>query len=299
MAATKSKCYPCSECGKHKFSRAGVVCFWCRNGRPPAIAPIYIATKGRPAAPAFKALGNEGIPFTIVVEPQDEQAYADALPGVPRLVLPKNDQGLPYARQFIIEHARGVLPDDAWFWIIDDDTSGFATVEGKRCVPAPAVEVLSAAQDLAASVAGCAQASLEYRQYAWSATKDYTVDTFCDCVVLFHVGRTRGIDYRTDIKLKGDREYTLRLILAGRVVLRMHRLAFSSPRNGTNVGGLADTYAIDGAEREAAEAVVRSHPGLCKLNIKADGRPDVKFNWKAARKRAEAARDTMNLWLEG
>lgn len=41
---------------------------------------------------------------TLVVEPQEEGTYRDALPGVPLLVLPKNDQGIGFARDMIIHH---------------------------------------------------------------------------------------------------------------------------------------------------------------------------------------------------
>jgi hypothetical protein len=244
-------------------------------------APIYVASLGRPEAPLFRVLEDEGIPYTIAVEPQEVARYWARDANI--LTLPESGRGLPYARQFILGEARAAGHE--WIWILDDDVSGFVTVHNSRCVPSSASWVLTEAERAARALPDCAQAGLEYRQYAWSATKDFTEYTFCDCAVLFNVERTRHVDYCTDIKLKGDREYTLRLILAGWLVVRFHKLAFSSPTNGTNVGGLADIYA-HGHELRAVEEVVRMHPQICKFIEKPNGRFDVRFNWKAARKLA-------------
>jgi hypothetical protein len=35
--------------------------------------PIFVTSKGRPEAPTLKLLTEEGIPFSVLVEPQDEK----------------------------------------------------------------------------------------------------------------------------------------------------------------------------------------------------------------------------------
>lgn len=47
---------------------------------------------------------NWPAPVTLVVEPQEEDTYRAALPGVALLVLPQNDRGIGFARDMIINH---------------------------------------------------------------------------------------------------------------------------------------------------------------------------------------------------
>lgn len=81
--------------------------------------PVYVPTKGRADRPkTAQILARAEVPFRLVVEPQDVEAYSKEW-GAHLLVMPENDQGLVYARNFIWDHA--VAEGHEKHWQFDDD----------------------------------------------------------------------------------------------------------------------------------------------------------------------------------
>jgi hypothetical protein len=70
---------------------------------------------------------------------------------------------------------------------------------------------------------------------------------------------------------------------SGRDTARPCWLAFGAPTNGSNKGGLADTYAEDGREREDSLALERLWPGVVEYREKKNGRSDAKIHWRRMR----------------
>jgi hypothetical protein len=204
-------------------------------------------------------------------------------------VLPENDQGLAYVRNWIIAHARAAT-GGGWIWMLDDDITRFFRVEGARCVPAPAGAVLRAAEAQIAARPGATLGALEYQQYAWRATGKPALNGYCDVAVCVHTGRFRG-HFRADMDLKLDRDIVLQVLTTGGHTVRVTDHAFAAPKNGSNKGGLYDDYAQDGREAEASRRLAAAWPGLVTAIVKPDGRPDAKINWRAFSARAAAKRD--------
>ena len=126
-----------------------------------------------------------------------------------------------------------------------------------------------------------AQAGLEYQQFAWSARKPFTLNSYCDVAVAIHSQRTLGLQFRQDLQLKVDRDFTLQILTSGYRTLRTCHIAFAAPENGSNTGGLSDLYAINGAEANESQAMVQLWGDtLCETLVKPSGRHDVKVNWK-------------------
>lgn len=253
----------------------------------PEIFPIYICSKARAGnAPLLPLLIGENIKAVLVVEPIDFEIYSASFPQLQILALPENGRGLPFSRQFALEHSRRLKNE--WFWMLDDDIKQFYKVENRRCVPVPARVALSEVQELAQKVPNCAQAALEYHQFAWSSTKDFVLNSYADVAVLFNLEKTRLANFRTDIKLKGDREFTLQLLSLGFRVIRSQQFAFAAPKNGSNKGGLHDIYAESGEEEKASRRVAALYgEQIANFFIKPNGRPDVKINWRFFRERSK------------
>lgn len=246
--------------------------------------PIFIATKGRAGTAKVLPL-LDGCNFTLVVEPQDHHAYASAYPGVSMVALPENNRGIAFARQWILERARSEgLP---WFWMMDDDVTGFFRVESGKCVRYAAKEVLLAAEMQICRTAWVALGALEYQQYAWSQKKDRVMDSYCDVAVLINTRLTKLSKYRDGVK--EDRDFVLQNLANGFSSMRTSHLAFSAPKNGTNKGGLHDAYK-SGLERHWSMQMCKLWPEVCTLHVKKDGRPDVKINWKFFKNRHEVVK---------
>lgn len=84
---------------------------------------VWIPSKSRPNPSFSQALSAEGIDHVIWVEPQDHEKYlAHATQHTSFRVLEKNDQGVTYVRQKMLDTAR---EKGARIWMMDDDINKF------------------------------------------------------------------------------------------------------------------------------------------------------------------------------
>jgi len=245
---------------------------------PKDVFPVYVPTRGRSslARGTLTLLVEAGIVATMVVEPREVDDYTRAFPAHQALVLPANDKGLVFSRNFIMQHAR---INGGWFWMIDDDVTGFFKTVDRRNIKVGALEALIEAQRFFAGSKNAGQASLEYAQIAWSAKKTFSLNSYCDVVVCINADATKSLNYR-EAGLKVDRDFTLQVLASGRNSCRVISYSFAAPKNGSNKGGLHDEYA---AGKEAASSRWMCEtwgPAICTPHVKKDGRPDVKINWK-------------------
>lgn len=257
--------------------------------------PIFVTSKGRPHATTFDTLDNSGLQFTVVVEPQDAEAYADAIDHEDLMLLPENDRGLAYARQHVLDHCRE-QPETAlqWFWMLDDDISGFYRTNPatKRNERYKAAAILGEAEECARALDGgnLGIVALEYQQFAWNATPGKpTMNSYTDVATL--ISPQVIADYRQELPLKVDRDFTLQVLATGYDTARLRWLSFSVPTNGTNEGGLHDTYDSliehDGEqirrEEYASRRLAELWPGIVEFKRKPNGRPDAKIHWRRTR----------------
>lgn len=241
----------------------------------------YICTKGR--AGKSKTIENlllEKVMFFIVCEPQDQERYGSAYGVNLLLVMPENNKGIAYARNFCLKHAQQMQLKH--IWILDDDITALYVREGTKLIRQAYKQILDAAE--AVITAGSyAVGGLEYRQFAWSASREIIENTFTDCCVLIDVEwvKQKGITYREQLPLKSDRDFNMQCIKAGGKTCRVTTHALSAPKNGSNAGGLKEIAYDAGVEKASSELMVSLWGNeICQLFIKPDGRPDVKINWK-------------------
>jgi hypothetical protein len=239
--------------------------------------PIYIPSKGRPKSPTAKLIGDSAV---LVVENQEAADYQKAFPNAPIIILPESNRGIAYVRNFILTEARRSGAE--WFWMLDDDITGFYEVAAKRCVRAAPLCVLAGAEAVFSKRPNTAQAALEYQQFAWASSKGYSLNGYCDVAVCINTKRSAMASYDYSVTLKEDRDFTMQLLSQGYETFRTARFAFSAPKNGSNEGGLKPVYANPNAEANAVAGMIAKWGGLlCSKNTKPDGRRDVKINWRA------------------
>lgn len=242
-----------------------------------SLFPVFIPSKGRPCAKIFKRLPRA----CIVVEPQDEEVYRINNPNHKILVLPSNDQGIAFVRQYILSFARSFSA--GWIWMLDDDIGHLYERFGQRLIKQEDFSnILIKAQSIFLGFPNIGQASLEYRQFAWSAKTDFKMDGYCDVCVCINVKATNGINYRKQFSLKEDRDFTMQIIASGLNTMRISKYAFCAPMNGTNAGGLRNIYDQKTPEKQTCNDLVELWGSkYCSVHVKPSGRFDLKINWKA------------------
>lgn len=250
--------------------------------------PVYVPSRGRPQSSTLRLLRRCGVPHFAVVEPFELEKYQEAACVAcdecdeemssysEWVVLPQNDQGIAYVRNFVKSHATAISPS-SWYWMLDDDILATFIFENGKSVKTPIGEVLVQAQRVISRFGQLVgQGALEYNQLAWCAKQDHAIG-YCDVAVCIHTERTRELCYRQQVELKEDRDFTLQVLHQGLLSIRATRCAFAAPKNGSNKGGLYEVYRAH-REEQASRRMEALWPGVCSFHHK-KGRPDVKINW--------------------
>lgn len=239
---------------------------------------IFVPSKGRPKTLIRKRYEPIGIEPLLFVEPQDEDAYRGKFHIE---VLPENDRGLAYVRNYILQYARdnGV----EWFVMSDDDIDNFSRVSNgktKNCDSSVVLEAYEIAKKYDFALTG-----FGYQQYAWSQSKPMRLNSaFPDCCVIMQT-RKCTFDFRTDLRLKVDRDYAMQAIRARAGVAVLNRLCVNVPELGTNKGGLNEAYQQTDEIKAELKRFVEFWPRYTSI-VRRKGRFDLKLDL------AQLARDT-------
>ena len=236
---------------------------------------VCIPSKGRPGTLLPSKLGS--LPFLVFVEPQDQASYQAA--GISNLhVLPANDQGISFVRNYILDYARHHNHD--WIWMMDDDVSDFGIAGSGKVATESADVVLSGFHEVASRYQFPVN-GINYRQYAWACSKAsaryrVNVKTAEVCTLLFIPKITW--EYRSRFNLKEDRDFCLQAIKHSSGIFFDSYSCFNCPNVGTNAGGLQSEYALK-QDHEAAIRFAREWHPYASV-VKKAGRVDAKLDIK-------------------
>jgi hypothetical protein len=122
-----------------------------------------IASKGRPNTTTYKLYNDAGIEALHFIEPQDAEQYN----GLKKIIIDKNDAGLMYVRQYILDYARSNNLE--YIIMSDDDITDFGISHNNKCITKNGNilhDIFTKASSLPFEIIG-----MNYRQHAWSAQK--------------------------------------------------------------------------------------------------------------------------------
>lgn len=237
--------------------------------------PIFIPSKGRWETPlTAKMLLKDDVPFTMVVEPQEKEQYAAAMPGVPLLVLPQNNRGLVVARNFIQKHAResGLQRH----WQLDDNMRTIYRLTGRSRIEAEAGPALRVVEDFTDRYANVGLSGLVYTMFCPNSTK-YVPPFRLNCHIYscMLIDHTLGFDWRGFYN--EDVDYNLQVLAAGLCTLQVNVFNIHKLRTMTLKGGQGALYDGDG-RLKMARALERQWPGVVTVSRRF-GRPQHVVDW--------------------
>lgn len=215
--------------------------------------PIYIPSKGRPECKTARLL--EGLSFSIVVEPQDLEAYLES--GYNPLVLPYNNRGIGYCRQWI-KHVSTTL-GYKYHWQLDDDINSFLLrLPGHRVQHVSAETALGHVEQHVNQYFNIGQAGLN--QNSWPPGKDkIKINNLPVQAVLNNNACQASYRDRQPIE---DLDYTLQVLKEGWCTLMFDWLRTSCPVIGSNAGGLSETYKSQKKIFNSMQAIVKDFPTM-------------------------------------
>lgn len=242
--------------------------------------PIFIPSKGRPECKTAEFLKKEGIPFKIIIEPQDIPEYR-RWGKKNLLLLPENDKGIAYTRNFVLKHCKRKHID--WCWVMDDDLTSFFKTVANRNVKCTWKQVREHIEPQLKKSNRFGQASLEYSQYAWSSNGKPKINSYNDCFVALKTSlfRKHEITWDESFALKSDRDISIQLIMKGLNNVRFTKFSFGTPENGSNKGGLHGVYEKKSIERLMSFKLEEKWGhDIVSVEVKKGGRIDAIVNWK-------------------
>ena len=228
--------------------------------------PIYIPSKGRPdKCLTAKTLSGDGVPFHLVVEPQEAKEYAASYGDKNVLTLPFSNTGSAVAaRNWIKEHA--TQAGHKRHWQLDDDIRGFyawTKDSRKPCTPSYA---LPHCEEFVDRYSNVAIAGL--KSHLFGSTIKHPFTTNCQaftCVLVLN-----ELPYRWRGTHGHDTDFSLQALVGGWCTILFY--AFQFEWASVTSGGNSDVYEGDGRLYRTRELQRRWGKSVVKIT-RQNGRP--------------------------
>lgn len=235
--------------------------------------PIYIPSKNRAdVCLTAKFLTKDGVPFKIVVEPQERETYA-VLYGADRiLTLPHDNGHLIYARNWIKRHA--IMAGYERHWQLDDNIREvWRWFRGKR-IPISSGIAFAAVEDFVDRYQNIALAGLNYEMFGTSKQPPFHLN----CRVYSCTLVNNAIPHRWRIYYNDDTDMCLQVLADGWCTVLVNAFLVKKMRTMTVKGGnTEDLYQGDGRLR-MARSLERMWPGVVETKRRFH-RPQHVINW--------------------
>jgi len=228
--------------------------------------PVYIISKGRAHnhTTAHK-LEEIGVPYKLVIEPQEYNDYSKDTPRSKIYVLPFSNLGLGStpARNWVWEHSMAAGFER--HWILDDNINGFERLNRNVRAKVTSGTIFKCAEDFVDRYTNVALASFEYRQFAGGARREkapFRLNTRTYSCILVN----NSIPYRWRGKYNEDTDISLRALKDGWCTVLFQGFLQNKAGTMTMAGGNTDTIYNTGDNRkEFAESLQRQHPDVVKV----------------------------------
>lgn len=223
--------------------------------------PVYIISKGRYENPiTARCLKRDGVPFRIVVEPQEADHYGVAVGAEHVLTLPFANLGkgsIP-ARNWVWEHA--VESGAERHWILDDNLYHFYRRYKARKVYCDAGPALRAAEDFTDRYENIAIAGLNYDFFAPDRSKMppfYLNHHVYSCLLI-----RNDLPHRWRGRYNEDTDLCLQVLSAGWCTVLFNAFLVKKVATMRIKGGNADELYKGDGRLQMARALERQWPGV-------------------------------------
>ena len=234
--------------------------------------PVYIISKGR-ADTRFtsRSLEEMGVPYRIVIEPQEYEKYAAVIDPKKILVLPFSNlgQGSIPVRNWVWEHS--ISEGHKRHWVMDDNIRYFYRLNRNKKVRVRDGSMIRAAEDFTDRYENVKMSGLNYAFFCPSELKrpPYYLNTrIYSCILL-----SNDIPHRWRGRYNEDTDLSLRIMKDNHCTILFNAFLCGKMATMTMKGGnTEEVYAKNQKEfdnrRTFAESLKAQHPDVVEITMK-------------------------------
>ncbi len=230
--------------------------------------PVYIISKGRwESRLTSKALERLAVPYRIVVEPQERDAYAAVIDPAKILVLPFSNlgQGSIPARNWVWEHSVG--EGHKRHWILDDNIRQFYTLYRHRVQPVDDNSPFALCESFVDRYENVALAGPHYWQFVGrkrlteSADSPFLLNSrIYSCLLIWN-----ALPFRWRGRYNEDTDLSLRALKAGWCTVLFKYFVHDKRGTMRMKGGNTDELYQGNGRLKMAQSLQAQHPDVVKI----------------------------------
>lgn len=234
--------------------------------------PVYVISKGRwESRLTVKALEGMGVPYRIVIEPQERGQYEAVIDPRNILILTFSNLGLGSipARNWVWEHS--INEGHKRHWILDDNIMYFHRFHRNRRYVMRSGSTFRASEDFVDRYTNVAMAGMQYEKFVPVKSKHnspFVINTrIYSCILL-----DNSIPHRWRGRYNKDTDLSLRILKDGYCTVLFYaflaeKRATMSMRGGNTDELYRQDAAFDG-RLEMARSLQRQHPDVVTITRK-------------------------------
>lgn len=229
--------------------------------------PIYIVSKGRAVTRlTSKALEEIGVPYHIVIEPQEYEVYSFYIKPEKILVLSFSNlgQGSIPARNWIWDHA--VASGAERHWIVDDNILGFFRLNRNLKVPVGSGTMFRVVEDFVDRYENVALAGPHYFMFASRKAKlpPFVLNTrIYSCILI-----KNDLPYRWRGRYNEDTDLSIRALKDGWCTILFNAFLCYKMETMSMTGGNTTKLYEGNGRLKMAESLRDQHPDIVKVTRK-------------------------------
>jgi hypothetical protein len=259
---TKSTWYPKADIA-HARDRA----FTAAGGRVVPKYPVYVISKGRwEKRYTARQLDKIGVPYRIVIEPQEFAQYASVIPKEKILTLPFSNlgQGSIPARNWVWEHA--ISEGHARHWILDDNIYGFYRMQYNLKTPVADGAIFCAAEDFTDRYENVALSGFQYYMFMPRREAHKRAPTTLNTRIYSTILIQNDLPYRWRGRYNEDTDLSIRALKDGWCTVLFNAFLQDKATTMTTKGGnTEELYKIKDGRLLMAESLRDQHPDVCTI----------------------------------
>lgn len=231
--------------------------------------PVYIISKGRwESRLTSKALEKIGVPYRIVVEPQEFDNYAAVIDARKILTLPFSNlgQGSIPARNWVWEHS--ISEGAERHWILDDNIAGFVRLHLNKRTPCSTGAVFRVMEDFADRYENVALAGPTYRFLCGDPRNSRRPPFILNSRIYSCILIKNDIPYRWRGRYNEDTDLSIRALKDGWCTVLFYALLSNKAATMTMKGGNMEQLYQDDGRLKMAQSLADQHPDCVTVTEK-------------------------------